>query len=168
MILPATPPQTIGPFFHIGLDVPGTEELVPADHPNAVRIEGRVLDGAGQPVDDALIEMWDAHEGRFGRCATDAEGSYSFLVVKPVGGSAASASGEAPHLNVSVFARGLLDRLVTRVYFPDEAAANAADPVLSTIADPGARATLIPRAEAGSLRFDIHLQGEQETVFFAL
>jgi protocatechuate 3,4-dioxygenase alpha subunit len=69
---------------------------------------------------------------------------------------------------VSVFARGLLDRLVTRVYFPDEVAANAADPVLSTIADPGARATLVARAEAGSIRFDIHLQGEQETVFFAL
>jgi len=88
--------------------------------------------------------------------------------VKPVGGAAAGASGEAPHLNVSVFARGLLDRLVTRIYFPDEAAANAADPVLSTIADPGARATLVARAEAGSLRFNIHLQGEQETVFFVL
>jgi len=168
MSRPATPPQTIGPFFHIGLDVPGTERLVPADHPGPVRIEGRVFDGAGDPVDDALIELWDAHGVRFGRCATDATGRYHFLAVKPVGGPAAGASGEAPHLNVSVFARGLLDRLVTRIYFPDEAAANAADPVLSRIAQPGARATLVARAEAASLRFDIHLQGEQETVFFAL
>jgi protocatechuate 3,4-dioxygenase alpha subunit len=168
MLLPATPPQTIGPFFHIGLDVPGTEQLVAADHPGAVRIQGRVLDGAGQPVDDALIEVWDAHGVHFGRCATDATGRYHFLAVKPAGGSAAGASAEAPHLNVSVFARGLLDRLVTRIYFPDEAAANAADPVLSRIAGPAARSTLVARAEAGTLRFDIHLQGEQETVFFAL
>ena len=168
MFLPPTPPQTIGPFFHIGLDVPGTEQLVPANHPGVVRIHGRVLDGAGDPVDDALIEVWDAHGARFGRCATDAEGRYHFLAVKPLGGSAAGAPGEAPLLNVSVFARGLLDRLVTRIYFPDEEAANAADPVLSTIADPDARATLVARAEAKSLRFDIHLRGEQETVFFAL
>jgi protocatechuate 3,4-dioxygenase alpha subunit len=168
MSRPATPPQTIGPFFHIGLDVPGTEQLVPPDHPDAVRIEGRVFDGAGDPVDDALIEVWDAHGARFGRCATDATGRYHFLAVKPVGGAVAGASGEAPHLNVSVFARGLLDRLVTRIYFPDEAAANAADPVLSSVTDPGARATLVARAGAGCLRFDIHLQGQQETVFFAL
>jgi protocatechuate 3,4-dioxygenase alpha subunit len=75
---------------------------------------------------------------------------------------------EAPHLHVSVFARGLLDHLVTRIYFPDEAAANAADAVLAMIPDPGARGTLIARAGAGSLRFDIHLQGEHETVFFDL
>ncbi len=168
MVLPATPPQTIGPFFHIGLDVPGTEQLVRADHPDAVRVEGRVLDGASDPVDDALIEAWDAHGARFGRCATDAEGRYHFLAVKPVGRFAAGAPDEAPQLNVSVFARGLLDRLVTRIYFPDEEAANAADPVLSSIPDPGARATLVARGEAGTLRFDIHLQGERETVFFAL
>ncbi|HSB67972.1 MAG TPA: protocatechuate 3,4-dioxygenase subunit alpha [Candidatus Methylomirabilis sp.] len=168
MIHPATPPQTIGPFFHIGLDVPGTERLVAVRHPGAVRIQGRVLDGAGEPVIDALIEVWDAQGGRFGRCATDAEGRYHFLTVKPPAPSAGGAPDEAPHLNVSVFARGLLDHLVTRIYFPDEAAANATDPVLSMIADPRARATLIARAEAGSLRFDIHLQGEEETVFFAI
>jgi protocatechuate 3,4-dioxygenase alpha subunit len=166
MSLPATPSQTIGPFFHIGLDVPGTERLVSADHPEAVRIEGRVLDGAGDPVIDALIEVWDARGARFGRCATDAEGRYRFLTVKPSGSSVRGAPAEAPHLNVSVFARGLLDRLVTRIYFPDEEASNAADPVLSMIADPGARATLLARSEPGSLRFDIHLQGKDETVFF--
>ena len=165
---PATPPQTIGPFFHIGLDVPGTERLVSADHPGAVRIQGRVLDGVGDPVHDALIEVWDARGARFGRCATDADGRYHFFTLKPVGGSPGQVPVEAPHLNVSVFARGLLDRLVTRIYFPDEEAANAADPVLSMIADPHARATLVARAEPGMLRFDIHLQGEDETVFFAL
>jgi protocatechuate 3,4-dioxygenase alpha subunit len=168
MSRPATPPQTIGPFFHIGLDVPGTEQLVPPEHPDAVHIEGCVFDGAGDPVDDALIEVWDAQGVRFGRCATTAAGRYHFLATKPARGPAAGAPAEAPHLNVSVFARGLLDRLVTRIYFPDEAAANAGDPVLSGIADPRARASLVARAEAGSLRFDIHLQGEQETVFFAL
>jgi protocatechuate 3,4-dioxygenase alpha subunit len=167
MSLPATPPQTIGPFFHIGLDVPGTERLVSAEHPGAVRIEGRVFDGAGDPVNDALIEVWDAQGARFGRCATDAEGRYHFLALKPVGRPAGGIPVEAPHLNVSVFARGLLDHLVTRIYFPDEEAANAADPVLAMIVDPHARATLVGRAEGGSLRFDIHLQGEQETVFFA-
>jgi protocatechuate 3,4-dioxygenase alpha subunit len=168
MPLPATPPQTIGPFFHMALDVPGTECLVSADHPGAVRIEGRLLDGAGEPVSDALIEVWDAYGARFGRCATDAEGRYHFLIGKPSGRSAQGVPTEAPHLNVSVFARGLLDRLVTRIYFPDEEAANAADPTLSTIADPRARATLIARTQSGSLRFDIHLQGDDETAFFAL
>ncbi len=164
MPLPATPSQTIGPFFHIGLDVPGTECLVPAGHPEGVRITGRVLDGAGAVVSDALIEVWDGQGRRFGRCATDAEGRYHFLVVKPAGDLA----GEAPHLDVSLFARGLLDRLVTRIYFPDEETANAGDPVLSTIADPRARASLVAHAEPEGLSFDIYLQGEQETVFFAL
>jgi protocatechuate 3,4-dioxygenase alpha subunit len=168
MTLPPTSSQTIGPFFHIGLDVPGTERMVSPEHAGALRIEGRVLDGAGDPVGDALVEAWDASGGRFGRCATDAQGRYRFLTVKPSGVSAGGGPQEAPHLNVSVFARGLLDRLVTRIYFPDEGAANAADPVLSMIADPRARATLVARGEAGSLYFDIHLQGEHETVFFAL
>ena len=168
MALPATPPQTIGPFFHMALDVPGTERLVSPEHPGAVRIEGRVFDGAGDPINDALIEVWDPQGARFGRCATDAEGRYHFLTLKPVSRPAGGTPAEAPHLHVSVFARGLLDHLVTRIYFPDEEAANAADPVLAMIADPRARATLVARAEAGSLRFDIHLQGEHETVFFAL
>jgi protocatechuate 3,4-dioxygenase alpha subunit len=152
----------------MALDVPGTECLAPVDHPGAVRIEGRVLDGAGNLVSDGLIEVWDGSGARFGRCATDGDGRYRFLAVKHSAGSTRGAQAEAPHLNVSVFARGLLDRLVTRIYFPDEAVANAADPVLSSIADARDRATLIACAEAGVLRFDIHLQGDQETVFFAL
>lgn len=166
MSLPATPSQTIGPFFHMGLDVPGTEQMVPAEHPDVLRIEGRVFDGAGAPVSDALIEVWDAQGARFGRCATDSEGRYHFLAAKPVAASAEGAPTQAPHLTVLVFARGLLDRLVTRLYFPDEVAANAADPVLSLIGDPDARATLVARLQEGSLRFDIHLQGEHETAFF--
>ena len=166
MPLPTTPSQTIGPFFHMGLDVPGTEIMVPADHPHLVRIEGSVFDGAGVPASDALVEVWDAEGGRFGRSATDAEGRYHFLAAKPAPASAGGIPPGAPHLTVLVFARGLLDRLVTRIYFPDEAVANAADPVLSRIPDPAARSTLIARDEGGSLRFDIHLQGEHETVFF--
>jgi protocatechuate 3,4-dioxygenase alpha subunit len=159
-----TPPQTIGPFFHVGLRLPRTEQAAGAESADGrlVRIRGRVLDGAGAPVSDALVEAWDAPGGRFGRCATDAEGRYEVLVVKP-----ASPEASAPHLTLWVFARGLLDHLVTRVYFPDEAA-NAADPVLGLIPDPETRATLIAREEAGGLRFDIRLQGERETVFFAL
>jgi protocatechuate 3,4-dioxygenase alpha subunit len=165
-MLPATPPQTIGPFFHIGLDVPGTERLISPDGPAGLRVEGRVLDGAGSPVSDALVEVWDPHGARFGRCATDAEGRYRFLALKPQPGRVDGARDEAPHLDVWVFARGLLDGLLTRIYFPDEEAANAADPVLSMISDAGARATLIARADANVLCFDIHLQGEHETVFF--
>jgi protocatechuate 3,4-dioxygenase alpha subunit len=162
MALPATPPQTIGPFFHVALDVPGTERLVAADHPDAVRIQGRVLDGAGQPVVDALLELWDADGGGFGRCATDREGGFAFSATKP-----GAAGGQAPHLHLTVFARGLLDGLVTRIYFPDEERANATDPALCLIPDPARRASLIAKGDRRSLRFDVHLQGEQETVFFA-
>ncbi len=161
-MLPATPSQTIGPYFHIQCEVPGTERLVPPGHAAAVSIQGRVTDGAGQPVSDALLEAWDTHGRRFGRCCTDADGRYRFLAVKP----RPAGDADAPHLDVSLFARGLLDRLLTRIYFPDEEAANGRDPVLALIPDPRARGTLIARPEGDGLRFDIHLQGEDETVFF--
>jgi protocatechuate 3,4-dioxygenase alpha subunit len=121
-----TPSQTIGPFFAPAL---GRQEMAP------------VLDGAGEPVSDALIELWDGR--RFGRCPTDSGGSFSFTTVEP----------EAPYIAVSVFARGLLQRLVTRIYL-DTAA--APDP------------SLVAREDGGVHRFDIHLQGERETVFFAV
>jgi protocatechuate 3,4-dioxygenase, alpha subunit len=186
--LSPTPSQTVGPFFHIGLPAPATSELVPPNHEGAVRIVGAVFDGNGEPVSDALLEIWQANSaGRyahpedtrddlpcedgfkgFGRCATDAEGRFEFVTVKP-GPVPGPASGtQAPHIDVSVFARGLLKRLVTRVYFPDEAEANEADPVLSAVDDPEARATLVAREEDGALRFDIHLQGERETAFFSI
>jgi protocatechuate 3,4-dioxygenase alpha subunit len=163
-----TPSQTVGPFFAIALPWAGGVEVVPPGTPGAVWIRGRVLDGAGQPVADALVETWQAGSGGgFGQCATGARGEFGILTVKPGPLPAPGGGVEAPHLDVSVFARGLLVRLVTRIYFPDEAGANAADPVLRGIADP-ARATLVAVAEAGGLRFDIHLQGSDETVFFEL
>jgi protocatechuate 3,4-dioxygenase alpha subunit len=181
-----TPSQTVGPFFAIALPWAGTAEVAPPGTAGAVRIRGRVLDGAGAPVPDALLETWQADPagrfdhpddprgagalgfGGFGQCATGADGGFSLLTVKPGALPAPGGGVEAPHLDVSVFARGLLTRLVTRIYFPDEAEANAADPVLRSIADPAARATLIAVAEEGGLRFDIRLQGDDETVFFEL
>jgi protocatechuate 3,4-dioxygenase alpha subunit len=183
-----TPSQTVGPFFRIGLPAVATSELVPPDHEGAVRIVGTVFDGNGEPVNDALLEIWQANAaGRyahpedtreeiprddgfngFGRCATDLEGSFEFVTVKPGRVPGPDTGMQAPHIDVSVFARGLLKRVVTRVYFPDEAEANEADPVLSAIDDPEARATLVAREEDGALRFDIHLQGERETTFFSV
>jgi protocatechuate 3,4-dioxygenase alpha subunit len=181
-----TPSQTVGPFFAIALPWAGSAEVVPPGTSGAVRISGRVLDGAGAAVPDALIETWQADPaggfehpddprgagtrgfGGFGQCATGADGGFSVLTVKPGPLPAPGGGVEAPHVDVSVFARGLLVRLVTRIYFPDEAEANAADPVLRSIANAAARATLIAVAEEGGLRFDIRLQGDDETVFFEL
>jgi protocatechuate 3,4-dioxygenase, alpha subunit len=160
MTLPLTPSQTVGPFFAIGLSTTIGSHVVDEGAPGALRISGQVLDGAGDPVPDALIETWQA-EGA-GRCATDDEGHFAIVTIKPAGDAAA---GEAPHLDVSVFARGVLTRLVTRVYFPDEEDANGADRVLRTLT-PDERSTLIAAPDYGGIRFDIHLQGERETVFF--
>jgi protocatechuate 3,4-dioxygenase alpha subunit len=176
MSLPETPSQTIGPFFAVGLIWPDGPEVVPAGTPGAVRVGGRVLDGDGEPVADALVETWqadpDGHfatgSGGFGRCATDAEGRWAVRTVKPGPLPAPDGGIEAPHLDVVVFARGLLHRLVTRIYFPDEADANAADPLLASIPDPQARARLVADPDGDGLRFDIHLQGAQETPFLAL
>jgi protocatechuate 3,4-dioxygenase, alpha subunit len=175
-----TPSQTVGPFFSYALPYEGGERLVGEDDPDAVRIAGTVLDGAGDPVSDALIEIWQANRhGRyrhpedardelpleegftgFGRCPTDDRGRFGFLTVKP-----GPVPPQAPHVNVCVLARGLLRQLVTRIYFPDEGAANAADPLLSSIDDPAVRATLIARPLDGVLTFDIHLQGKRQTAF---
>jgi protocatechuate 3,4-dioxygenase alpha subunit len=159
-VLP-TPSQTIGPFFGFALPYEGGPELVPPGAPGAIRIAGGVYDGGGDPVTDALVELWQADGERFGRCPTDAGGRFGFVTVKP----GATNDGQAPHIAVSVFARGLLTRLVTRIYFPDEPEANAADPVLSSVQDPS---TLVAVGEPDGLRFDIHLQGDRETAFFAL
>ena len=183
-----TPSQTVGPFLAIGLPWPDGPFVVPEDTPGAITITGVVRDGAGDPVTDALVETWQADpDGRFahpddprgptpggyhnfrgfGRCPTAPDGSYRIVTLKPGPLPTPDGSFEAPHLDVSVFARGLLDRVVTRVYFPDEPAANAADPVLCSIGAPKRRATLIAVPEPeGQLRFDIFLQGERETVFF--
>jgi protocatechuate 3,4-dioxygenase, alpha subunit len=183
-----TASQTVGPFFIIGLPDDPLAELVPADDPDAIRLGGVVLDGAGEPVDDALIEIWQANgAGRyahpedtrddiplqdgfdgFGRCATDPNGRYGFVTVKPGPVPAPKGGMQAPHIEMSVFARGLLKRLTTRVYFADETEANEADPVLSSIEDPAERSTLVAQPEDGGLRFDIHLQGDRQTTFFSV
>jgi protocatechuate 3,4-dioxygenase alpha subunit len=183
-----TPAQTVGPYLHIGLIWPDGPDVVPEETAGAVWIRGQLVDGAGAPVVDALVETWQADpDGRFdhpddprgartpalagfrgfGRCPTDARGRYAIRTVKP--GPLPGGGGviEAPHVDLSIFARGLLHRLVTRLYFADEAAANDADPVLATI-EPDRRRTLLARPDPDGYRFDIHLQGEHETVFFTL
>lgn len=163
-----TPSQTIGPFFHHALVWPDGAYVVPAGHDSAIWIRGRVLDGAGAPVTDALVESWQLGEHSeagmrgYGRVPTDEAGWWALHTVKP-----ATVNGHAPHLALSVFARGLLNRVVTRLYFADEQAANAADPVLSGV-DPQRVSTLLAQPCEDGYSLDIHLQGPDETVFFAL
>lgn len=165
-----TPGQTVGPFFGFALEYAGDAALVPDDHPDRITLHGRVLDGAGAPVPDALLELWQADpaggvpraEGSlrrdgetftgWGRCGTDAEGRYAFSTLRP----------DAPFLAVAVFARGLMHRLLTRAYLPHVDAAT--DPLLSSL-DPDRRATLLATEDGEGLRFDVRLQGEGETVF---
>ena len=172
-----TPSQTAGPYLSIGL----LRELVPAvlvdsGDPRAIRVRGRLLDGAGDGVTDGLVELWQADgAGRFGteafpgfaRSGTADGGSFEFVTVKP--GRVAWPGGglQAPHIAVGVFARGLLKRVVTRLSFPDEAAPIAADTVRETV-DPAQRDTLVAVPDGGGLRFDIHLQGPAQTTFFAV
>ena len=164
IVLGETPSQTVGPFFALALPWAAGAEVVAPGTPGAVRLRGRVLDGVAEQVTDALIETWQADPvPGFAQCATAGDGGFAVVTRKPAAGGAG-----APHLDVSVFARGLLRRLVTRVYFPDEAEANAADPVLRSLPDPAARATLVAVPEGNGLRFDIHLQGDDETVFLDL
>jgi protocatechuate 3,4-dioxygenase alpha subunit len=158
-----TPSQTVGPFFGFALPFDRDSEAVDPSAHGAIRIEGQVLDGADEIVPDALIEAW--HEDQFARCRTDAEGAFHFTVRKPAPVRADDGRPHAPHLTVTVFARGLLRQLVTRVYFPDEEAANRADAVLELV-EPGQRHTLIARGDGAVLNFDIRLQGKDETVFF--
>ncbi|HEY4012583.1 MAG TPA: protocatechuate 3,4-dioxygenase subunit alpha [Polyangiaceae bacterium] len=183
-----TPSQTAGPFFHLRLGGAHQHRLVEPGSSGAIRIEGRVLDGEGAPVVDALIEIWQADaEGRyvhpadrwprepgcftgFGRAQTDPKtGVYVFETRKPGRVPGAGGGLQAPHASLVVFARGLLGHLYSRVYFDDEAAANAVDPVLSSVrAD--RRGTLVAvrdgRGDPPAYRHDIVLQGPGETVFF--
>lgn len=189
MRLRQTPSQTVGPFFSKALLHEGWNDLTARDAVGqTVVITGRVLDGDGAPVPDALIEIWQANAaGRynhpddvrdlpldprfsgFGRAGTDEQGRFRFRTIKPGPVPGVGGTMQAPHLNVSVFARGLLKRLVTRIYFPDEPL-NAQDPVLTSLPDVTRRTTLIARPASGGsgqdLHFDIVLQGDNETVFF--
>jgi protocatechuate 3,4-dioxygenase alpha subunit len=172
-----TPGQTVGPFFHFALPYPGDSELVPRGHPKAIRLHGVVSDGHGEPVPDALLEIWQPDpDGRvvrtggslrrdgwtftgFGRAATDRAGRYAFSTLRP----GATGPGKAPFFAVTVFARGLTDRLFTRAYLPGEPALDG-DRLLSGLA-PERQATLIATADATGFVFDVRLQGENETVF---
>lgn len=153
-----TPSQTVGPFYTIGLSRSPQNELADLNDPAAIRLVGRLLDGQDEPISDGMVEAWDPAGGRWGRSGSDAEGRFSFVLTKP-----GALPGEAPRLDVYVFARGLLRHQLTRVYFPDEAA-NETDPVFSGL-DEDERATLVATEEGGALRFDIRMQGG--TVFFA-
>jgi protocatechuate 3,4-dioxygenase, alpha subunit len=188
-----TPSQTVGPYLHLALapadynfrPLFGSTVAQPGLPGTHIRLEGRLSDGEGNIVPDALVEIWQADaEGRyahpadgralrsnsfrgFGRAATDAAGGFAFATVKP--GSVPGPDGrlQAPHINVGIFARGLLKRLITRIYFAGEPG-NASDPILALVpAD--RRHTLMAEpdaARAGLFRFDIRLQGRDETVFF--
>jgi protocatechuate 3,4-dioxygenase, alpha subunit len=179
-----TPSQTVGPFFAVGLPWSDGPHVVDEGAAGAIRIGGRVLDGEGKPVPDALVETWQPDpEGRFdhpddprgrfpgfrgfARCPTDDAGRWGVLTRKPGRVPAPDGGDQAPHIAVSILARGLLHRLVTRIYFADEPAANADDPVLAALPEAD-RATLIAAAVDGGYAIDFRLQGEPETVFFAI
>lgn len=168
-----TPAQTVGPFFSHALPWPDGPHVVAPGTPGAFWLRGVVLDGAGEPVPDALVESWQAdpegHFGEsafrgFGRCGTDDDGRWAILTVRPGRVPGHDGRSQAPHLDLSVFARGLLDRVVTRVYLPD---AGADDPVLASL-DAARRGTLVAEPAGDGYRFDIRLQGEGETVFFSV
>lgn len=152
-----TPSQTVGPYYAIGLSRRSENTLV-AD---GIPLVGTLFDGAGEPINDGVVELWDSLGGRWGRCGTDGTGSFSFVVAKP-----AAADGQAPHLDAFVHARGLLRHQWTRVYWPDEVDANAADPLLASLGEHD-RQTLVARPDGAGLRFDIRMQGDSATVFFA-
>ena len=187
-----TPSQTVGPFFHFALTptehdfraIVGDNLATPDAVGEPIRIAGRLLDGAGEPVPDAMVEIWQAdgagrYAGRepgvnvsftgFGRGATSKEGAFGFTTVKPGAVPGPGGRPQAPHIDVGIFARGMLKRLFTRIYFAGEPA-NDGDAVL-TLVPAGRRATLIARRDGMSdglplFVLDIRLQGDQETVFF--
>lgn len=186
--LTPTPSQTVGPFFHLGCTGPASvgSLVTPASKGERVSLVCRVMDGAGQPVPDAMIEIWQANaDGRYahpedpqqkpldpsfngyGRLATDEQGRCSFATIKPGRVPGNDGTLQAPHINISIFARGLLKRLATRAYFAGDPA-NAEDPVLALV-PPDRRSTLLTRCDGTDKcrwLFDIHLCGEHESVFF--
>ena len=198
-----TPSQTVGPFFAYGLTPQGRcqwdpngsyswkntvgSDLITSDATGTrIRIEGRVIDGDGKAINDAMLEIWQADaQGRyaspadsrarsnalfkgFGRSATDKEGVYAFDTIKPGPVPGPNGANQAPHIVVCIYSRGMLRQVYTRLYFPDEAA-NAADPILALV-PAERRGTLIAhkemRGEQPVYRFDIRVQGDNETVFF--
>jgi protocatechuate 3,4-dioxygenase alpha subunit len=185
MSLRASTSQTIGPYLRIGLEWMQIEDIAPAGIPGErVSLRGRVTDADGKPVNDAAVEIWQANSrGRYahpedkqdkpldnnfrgyGRSLTDDNGAFRFNTIKPGRVPGPRGKLQAPHLNVTIFMRGLLKHLQTRMYFPNDAA-NAEDPVLALV-PAERRATLVAQANAdGTLAWNIVLQGKNETVFF--
>jgi protocatechuate 3,4-dioxygenase alpha subunit len=187
LIFKTTPSQTVGPYFAIGLPWDVGPHAVADGTPGAITISGTIYDGHGQPIPDHLLETWQADpNGRFadlhGSGGTsemagfrgfarygleDGDGSYEILTVKPGPVPGLGATTQAPHIDVSLLARGMLNRVVTRIYFADEPELNAADPVLATV-PAERRGTLLAEPIDAGYRFDIRLQGAGETVFFAV
>ena len=198
-----TPSQTVGPYFAYGLaphsrchwqpsphydskETVGADLVTPDATGTRIRIEGRVLDGDGMPINDSMIEIWQADaQGRyasprdsrartnalfkgFGRSATDKEGAYSFDTIKPGTVPGPGGKPQAPHIMVCIYSRGMLRQIYTRLYFSDEAA-NGADPILALV-PAERRGTLIAHKQPGAGQavygFDIRVQGDNETVFF--
>lgn len=187
-----TPSQTVGPYVHIGLLWPDGENVVPPGTEGAVTVTFTLIDGSRTPMADAMIETWQADaDGRFdhpddprgavvprtegfrgfGRTFADETGTMSITTIKPGPLPAENGAVEAPHIDVGIFARGMLERVVTRVYFPDEAEANAVDPVLSALPE-HRRARLVARSVESGYQLDIVLQNTDphgdETPFFEL
>jgi protocatechuate 3,4-dioxygenase, alpha subunit len=187
MIFEVTPSQTVGPYFAIGLPFDGQQLIVPEGTTGAITISGSIYDGQGDVVPDHVVEFWQpdatgafadlhsygdqsVHPGfrGFGRwCVEDGDGVYRMVTVKPGPVPFFKGGMQAPHIDVTVLARGMLNRVVTRIYFADEVDANAADPVLQRVPE-ARRQTLLARPTDSGYSFDIHLQGPDETVFFDL
>ena len=173
-----TPGQTVGPFFHGALPYPGGPDLVPPGSAGAIRLHGHVFDGAGDGIPDALVEIWQADPAGqvvqqagslrrdgwtftgWGRASTDDSGHYTFSTVRP----GPTAPGRPGLFMITLFARGVTNRLFTRAHLPEDAAALDGDPLLASLTDEE-RASMITVAEPGGYRFDISLQGGRETVF---
>jgi protocatechuate 3,4-dioxygenase alpha subunit len=180
MSLQTTSSQTVGPYLHIGMTWLFADNLAaPGVAGEPITISGHITDGDGKPVNDALVEIWQAHPEDtgtaplepdfhgFGRVPTDAEGGFRFTTIKPGRVPAPGGGLQAPHINVTIFMRGMLRHLITRIYFPDDPA-NAGDAVLQSVTA-ARRDTLVARPEPGkptALTWSVRLQGEGETVFF--
>ena len=153
---PPTPSQTVGPFFGFALPFAEDSRAATPGSRDVIHIEGRVLDGRGEAVPDALLEAWSGDQ--FARCRTDPEGAYGFWLRAP----------HARHIELTIFARGLLRQVVTRIYLPGAATAGAADAVLRKVPAARRHTLLAHREPGGTFRFDVRLQGKDETVFFAV